>query len=153
MSTEKVMPFASAHRDAFKTLNSEWIERYFKIEKKDLEQMNAPEDCRAGGGEIFFVEVDGRAVATCAMYKIGARRFELAKMAVDPAFRGRGYGDLLMEKAEAWARGQGAVEILILSNTVLEPAIALYKKHGYITTHLGPHPDYERCNIEMKKPL
>src|SRR6185312_14670310 len=55
------------------------------------------------------------------------------------------------EKAEAWAREQGAAEILILSNTVLAPAIALYKKHGYATTHLGPHPDYERCNIEMRK--
>jgi GNAT superfamily N-acetyltransferase len=74
-------------------------------------------------------------------------------MAVNPNCRGLGYGDLLMEKSEAWAREQGANEILILSNTVLTPSIELYKKHGYQTTHLGPHPDYERCNIEMKKSL
>lgn len=41
-------------------------------------------------------------------------------------------------------------EITLLSNTILEPAISLYKKHGFETVHLGPHPDYERCNIEMR---
>ncbi|MGE3262015.1 MAG: GNAT family N-acetyltransferase [Bacteriovoracia bacterium] len=138
---------------AFKRLNLAWIEQYFRVEKKDLEQVNNPEECLRGGGEIFFVVVEGEAVGTCAMYKTGPRQFELAKMAVDPNYRGLGYGDLLMEKAEAWAKEKGANEILILSNTVLEPAISLYRKHGYTVTHLGPHPDYERCNIEMRKTL
>jgi GNAT superfamily N-acetyltransferase len=145
--------FDERHRDAFKSLNLQWIEKFFKVEKKDLEQLNAPEACIAGGGQIFFVVVAGQAVATCAMYKIGDRRYELAKMAVRPDFHGNGFGDLMMTEAERWAAAQGAGEILILSNTVLNPAITLYKKHGYETIHLGPHPDYERCNIEMSKAL
>lgn len=36
-----------------------------------------------------------------------------------------------------------------LSNTVLAPAIGLYRNHGFETTHLGSHPDYQRCNIVM----
>jgi putative acetyltransferase len=87
------------------------------------------------------------------MYRVTAKRYELAKMAVDPKCRGRGYGDVLMKAAEDWARAQGADEIFLLSNTRLEPAIALYKKHGYETTRLGPHPHYDRCNIEMTKSL
>ena len=42
---------------------------------------------------------------------------------------------------------------MMLSNTILEPAISLYHKHGYETVPLGPHPEYERCNIELRKIL
>lgn len=141
------------YRDAFRALNLQWIQAYFRVEKKDLEQTSAPEECVARGGEIFFVVENGRAVGTCALYRVGHRKFELAKMAVEPGHQGKGFGDLLMRAAEAWAREKKAIEILILSNTVLTPAITLYKKHGFETTHLGPHPDYERCNIEMRKLL
>jgi GNAT superfamily N-acetyltransferase len=151
--TEKIVPFDLRYRAAFKALNLAWIERYFRVEPKDIAQTDHPEECVAGGGEIFFVVVAGEAVGTCAMYRTGPAQFELAKMAVHPDYHGRGFGDRLMEAAESWARRQGAAEILILSNTVLAPAIALYRKHGYETIHLGPHPDYERCNIEMKKRL
>ncbi|MGZ3721404.1 MAG: GNAT family N-acetyltransferase [Bdellovibrionales bacterium] len=149
----KAITFESRYREAFKAMNVEWIEKHFKIEKKDLDQLDAPEACLAGGGQIFFVIANGEAIATCALYKIGEHEYEIAKMAVRPDFRGSGLGHLLMTAAENWAVTQGARELLILSNTVLEPAIALYKKHGFITTHLGPHPDYERCNIEMRKPV
>ena len=145
--------YQTRFKNEFRELNLEWIRKYFKVEQKDLDQVSNPEACLAEGGQIFFVIKDNKAVATCAMYKIGAKNFELAKMAVSPDCRGLGYGDLLMEESEKWAWAQGAEEILILSNTILTPAIELYKKHGFVTTHLGPHPDYERCNIEMKKKL
>lgn len=149
----RFVTFRSEYKGAFKELNLEWIRLYFQVERKDVEQTDHPERCLEEGGEIFFVVEGDKAVGTCALYPAGEARFELAKMAVSPAARGRGYGDLLMEGAEAWARERGAREILILSNTVLEPAIRLYRKHGYETVRLGPHPDYERCNIEMRKSL
>lgn len=147
------IPYNPKHRAAFRELNLEWIQRYFRVEKKDLEQVNDPEACLEEGGQIFFVLHEGKAVGTCALYKIAPKKYELAKMAVSPASQGLGLGDLLMEGAERWAREKKGQEIIILSNTVLKPAITLYKKHGYETVHLGPHPDYERCNIEMKKSL
>jgi GNAT superfamily N-acetyltransferase len=155
MATPSVqtVKYQEKFKDVFRALNLAWIEKYFRVEKKDVEQTDHPEKCLEEGGEIFFVVEEGLAVGTCAMYKVGPAEYELAKMAVHPDVQGRGYGDLLMLEAETWARAQGGREILILSNTVLEPAIRLYKKHGYETVHLGPHPDYERCNIEMKKRL
>jgi GNAT superfamily N-acetyltransferase len=148
-----VITFRPEYRGVFRELNLEWITKYFRVEKKDVEQVESPETCLKDGGEVFFVVVGGEAVGTCAMYRIGEGRYELAKMAVRPDCHGRGFGDLLMLEAERWARSRAAREILILSNTVLEPAIRLYKKHAYKTIRLGPHPDYERCNIEMLKVL
>jgi GNAT superfamily N-acetyltransferase len=149
----QIITYDQKFKTEFRTLNLRWIETYFRVEAKDLEQVNNPEVCLADGGEIFFVIEDDVAVGVCAIYKTGPRKYELAKMAVHPDHQGKKYGGALMVAAESWARMQGAEEILILSNTVLAPAIGLYKKHGFLTTHLGPHPDYERCNIEMKKSL
>lgn len=145
----EITRFDENFRDAFAYLNRQWIEEHFRIEALDIEQLGRPEAIRAAGGEIFFVVEGGRAVGTCAMIPHGEREFELAKMAVDPAARGRGYGDLLMRVALGWARDRKARRVTLLSNTILAPAIALYRKHGFRVAHLGPHPDYERCDIEM----
>jgi GNAT superfamily N-acetyltransferase len=149
----EVICYTQKFKDAYKTLNVAWIEKYFRVEKKDLEQLNHPESCIGDGGQIFFIIDQDEAIATCAVYKMTNEQYELAKMAVRPDYQGRGLANLLMEKSEQWVREQGGNEMLILSNTLLSPAITLYKKHGYVTTKLGPNPDYERCNIEMKKQL
>jgi putative acetyltransferase len=153
MENPNLITYQEKFREDFKALNLAWIREHFKVEQKDLDQVNNPQRCLEEGGEIFFVTMGDRAAGTCAMYPSGPVSYELAKMAVHPDFRGQGFGDLLMNGAEAWVRSKGAKEILILSNTVLAPAIKLYEKHGFTTTHLGPHPDYERCNIEMRKSL
>jgi len=150
-----IITFRPEHKKAFRDLNLAWIREYFWVEEKDTAQTNNPEECLAGGGEIFFGldEGTGEAVATCALYRVSESVFELAKMAVRSDQKGKGLGDALMIAAEAWARGKGAKKILILSNTVLEPAINLYRKHGFLTVSEGQHPDYERCNIVMEKIL
>ena len=148
----KVMTFKPEFRDAFRELNLEWIRTHFKIEKKDLEQLENPEAIREGGGEIFFVVNDaGEAIATAALIRMPDGGFELAKMAVRPDFRGKKLGDLLMKLTEAWARERDATRVYLVSNTDLEPAIALYLKHGFSVISVGQNPDYERGNIEMEK--
>ncbi len=148
-----IEPFHPKYRDAFRELNLEWIRTYFVVEPKDVEQTNNPEACITEGGHILFAVRDGEAIGTCALYKVSDSEFELAKMAVRPDCRGLGLGDLLMISAQQWARIAGAETMMLLSNTILEPAIALYIKHGFQIVNLGPHPDYERSNIEMRKRL
>jgi putative acetyltransferase len=147
----EVITFDPKYRETFRALNLAWIEKYFEIEAKDREQTDNPEQIIADGGEVFFAVTDGRAVGTCAIIRVDDRTFEIAKMAVEPESRGRGIGHLLMRASEEAASARGASRVLILSNTVLEPAIELYKAHGYQTIHLGAHPNYKRCNIEMEK--
>ena len=150
MNEPTVCTFDPAFIPAFVELNRQWIEHYFKIEPMDMKQLEQPyESILAPGGEIFFILENERAIGTCAMVPNAKDSYELAKMAVAPESRGRGLGDILMKVAIAWARAKNAQTITILSNTVLIPAIELYKKHGFETIHLGPHPDYSRCNIEM----
>lgn len=146
----QVHTYQARYAADFARLNYEWIETHFKIEKIDRDQLEAPEEkILSRGGEIFFLLEGENVVGTCALIPHGFRGYELAKMAVSPQRRGRGYGDLLMKNALAWAAQKGAREVMLLSNTRLESAISLYRKHGFEVVHLGTHPDYERCNIEM----
>ncbi|KYG66443.1 hypothetical protein AZI86_05190 [Bdellovibrio bacteriovorus] len=153
MDQVKVITFNPKYVNSYIELNRQWIEKYFKIEPMDIAQLENPYENVLKHGEIFFLLENEVAKGTCAMIEHGVGCYELAKMAVDPISRGKGYGDILMEEAIKWARTKGANKVMLLSNTILEPAITLYKKHGFKTTHLGPHPDYERCNIEMELAL
>jgi GNAT superfamily N-acetyltransferase len=150
----KVTAFEWKYRNSFRELNLEWIRKHFKVETKDLEQLEDPEKIRSGGGEVFFiVGQDDIPIATVAMIKMDDGGFEIAKMAVHPDHRGKKLGDLLMKLTEAWARERGAPRIYLVSNTNLEAAIALYLKHGFSVVSIGQHADYERGNIEMQKIL
>ena len=149
----QVISYDKKFRDAFKALNIAWIDKYFKVEEKDLEQLSQPEKCITEGGEIFFVVDREEAVGTSAMYNLGNGSYELAKMAVRPDHQGKGLSNLLMEACEKWARAKQAREIVIVSNTSLTPAITLYKKFGYKVTRLGQDPIYQRGDIELRKEL
>jgi GNAT superfamily N-acetyltransferase len=149
-----VVPYHRGFRAAFEQLNREWIERYFTLEDADRELFSDPEaTIIAAGGQIFFVLEGGQVQGTCAVLRHDAHECEIAKMAVAEAARGRGLGDLLMQAAIRFARDSGARRITIVSNTVLEPAIRLYRKHGFIPVPLVADPRYRRANIRLELDL
>src|SRR5512138_2787648 len=105
----EVVTYEPRWRDAFARLNREWIEAYFTLEAADLEVFADPAAAIvAPGGQIFFVIEGDEVLGTCAVVPHAPGVYEIAKMAVAPAARGRGYGDLLMEACVDYARVAGA---------------------------------------------
>src|SRR5215218_4995417 len=105
----EVVTYQDCWRDAFERLNREWIEAYFTLEEADRATFADPAGkILAPGGQIFFVVEGDRALGTCAVLPHSAEVHEIAKMAVAPEARGRGYGDLLMEACVAFSRAGGA---------------------------------------------
>lgn len=149
-----MVTYRAEFRPDFERLNREWIERYFVLEPPDLEVFRDPERLVVEpGGQIFFV-VDERGVqGTCAVLRHGPDTFELAKMAVSEESRGRGYGDLLMAAAIGFARRAGARRLMLVSNTLLGPAIRLYRKHGFVEVPIEGAHGYERVDIQLELAL
>lgn len=141
------------HCGEFVRLNELWIEAYFQLEESDRRLAANPMQVIANGGHIISLVEGGRVVGVCALFNDGDRRYQLARMAVEPGERGKGHGNTLIEAALARAADEGASSVYLLSNTVLQPAIALYRKHGFVTVAEGPHPVYARCNIVMERAL
>ncbi len=91
---------------------------------------------------------DGTIAGTVALKHVGPRIYELTKMAVSPEFQGRKLGRALAEAAITRAQSSGAAKIVLYSNTMLAPAIALYGKLGFREIPVdGP---YKRTNIKME---
>jgi putative acetyltransferase len=134
----------------FVRLNELWISEHFAIEEADRRLAADPFRIVRDGGHILSLVEDGNVVGVCALFKESARRYELARMAVEPAQRGKGHGETLVRAAIQAARESGGETLYLLSNTALGPAISLYRKHGFRTVTEGPHPVYARCNIVME---
>jgi putative acetyltransferase len=149
-----VVPYREEFRAAFERLNRQWIETYFVVEPADREILGDPRGkILDRGGEVFFVLERGEVQGTCAVLRHSAEECEIAKMAVAAAARGRGFGDLLMEACIAFARRIGSQRVAIVSNTVLEPAIRLYRKHGFVQVPLASDSRYQRANIRLELEL
>ena len=154
VETVTVVPYREEFRAAFEQLNREWIEQYFELEEADRDLFNDPEArILAPGGQIFFVLAGREVVGTCAVLRHGPEEWEIAKMAVAAQARGRGLGDRLMDAAITHALESGARRIIIVSNTVLEPAIRLYRKHGFVPVPLSADERYQRVNIRLVREL
>ncbi|HET6218254.1 MAG TPA: GNAT family N-acetyltransferase, partial [Acidobacteriaceae bacterium] len=94
---------------AFRTLNEEWITRYFTLEKMDRETLSDPESkILKKGGCILMAYLGQQAIGCVALIPMGNGVYELSKMAVSPPMRGLGIGRRLLEHAVAQAKRMGA---------------------------------------------
>ena len=91
---------------------------------------------------------DVEVVGTCALLARpdGARK--LAKMAVKESAKGKGIGRALGEAAITAARAAGAPRVELISNTRLEPAIALYRRLGFVEVPMTAS-EFARANVAM----
>ncbi|MFP7723039.1 GNAT family N-acetyltransferase [Lysobacter sp. A3-1-A15] len=139
-------------RADFARLNIEWLERWFVVEPIDREVLSDPAThILAGGGRVLFaVDPDGRALGTVALLHTGGGVFELTKMAVDPASRGRGIGRRLVQGALRTFAGMEGRELFLESSSKLGPALALYESVGFVH-HPAPRPGshYARADVYM----
>lgn len=154
MEPTEVIPYQESLREHFARLNLQWIQQYFKVEEADRAAFADPhKSFVASGGEVFFALQGGQVLGTCALRKESDETYELCKIAVAPEARGLGLGDALMRAVIRFAREKGARRVYLVSNTKLEPAIRLYRKHGFQTTRQGrevsQEAGYERADIEM----
>ncbi len=150
----QVVPYRAELAPAFAALNLEWIERLFALEPADLAVLRDPEAAiLAPGGALFFVLDGEAAVGTVAALAAGPGRYELAKMAVTPAYQGRGLGEALGRTVIHWARERGAATVFLLTNRRLTGAIRLYQRLGFIERPLPAQTEYRRADVYMELTL
>jgi putative acetyltransferase len=147
-----VRSFLPSDSEAFRVLNEEWITRHFELEKKDRETLRYPEKILDGGGQIVMAYLDDEAVGCCALIRIGADSFEVAKMAVTLRHQGRGFGRAVLAATIEEARKLSAKRLYLETNSSLIPAITLYRSLGFRDIPPGrvtPSP-YARADVFME---
>jgi putative acetyltransferase len=147
--------FRPGDEEPFRRLNEDWISRYFAIEPEDAAILADPHrHILSPGGQICVAERDGLVIGCCALVAMSPGEYELAKMTVSEAARGRGVGRQLLEFAIEEARRTGARRIYLESNKRAAAAVHLYEELGF--RHL-PEPrhssKYARADVFMELPL
>ena len=94
--------------------------------------------------------VSGLAAGTVAMIPSGPGVMELTKMAVAPEFQGMGIANHLMTACIKHAETNGTKSVFLESHRSLQPALALYRKFGFVETPIDPHSEYARADIRME---
>jgi len=149
----QVVAYQPKFKKAFADLNVAWIEKHWELEAADRKAIDRPtENIINKGGYIAIALHHNHPVGTCALIKMRDGGYELAKMAVADQAKGLGIGSLLGQHVIDKARELGAERVYLESNTVLVPAINLYRKLGFQRVS-GVDTPYSRCNIQMELSL
>lgn len=102
-------------------------------------------------GRAWIVYVDGRPAGCAAYRERGGGTGELKRVFIRPGYRGRGISKELVKTVEDYARGQGCHTLALDTNSVLEPAVTLYRHAGYrVVFREG---EYIRMEKEIKVEL
>lgn len=173
-----IVGYHPKYADDFAALNYQWITEFFVIEPEDRAALDHPEAYAIdNGGEIFFLldrssggemvigtaalvpkkvpkkalkktweEAPQQAVAQTAET---IEVYELAKMAVSPNRQGEGLGQLLLQHCIEFARQRRGNRIILTTNDILKPALAVYHKLGFRDLPVNPDERYERGNLAM----
>ncbi len=131
----QILDYSEEYKEYFKTLNIEWLEKYFEVEERDLEILTNPKsEILHKGGFIIFARVAGKIVGTGALLLVDSETFEIAKMAVTEQAQGKQVGKRMTDALIDKAREEGAKRIVLKTDNKLWAAVNLYRKAGFRIT-------------------
>lgn len=146
----RIVDYQACYGDAFKRLNCEWLEKYFRVEPIDEAVLSDPQGAILDhGGVILYALANGVVAGTVALKHHGEGVYELTKMAVTAGFQGQGLGRrLLCATIDRFAQLSGKL-LYLESHSSLGPALALYESAGFQHQPPPSTSDYERADVYM----
>jgi len=100
-------------------------------------------------GWFAVIEKNNEIIGSYGIFKIDKQTCELRKMYLLKNYQGQGLGKLMMDDALKKAKELGYSVIVLETNKLLDKAISLYDKYGFVEykpSHLS-----DRCDFAMKK--
>jgi ribosomal protein S18 acetylase RimI-like enzyme len=153
MTNIEIIEYQSTYQPSFERLNKAWLETYFTVEPIDRYVLEQPEEAiLKPGGVIMLARYVNEIIGTVALKVVEPGIYEMTKMSVDEAYQGLGAGKKLCAAAIAKAKEIKAKRLLLYTTSVLETAISIYRKQGFVDIPLEPGV-YERANVKMEYPL
>jgi len=128
----RLINYEDKYQDDFKRLNLEWLDKYNLTESHDLEVLDDPQKFVNNKSGWFFLEMDDdKVLATGGFSKENDTEYELVKMFVDEAYRGKGISKTLLDRCLEEAKKLHAHKVILYSNSQLKTALKLYEKYGF----------------------
>lgn len=149
----KIIPYEEKYKDDFIELNTAWVEKYFQMEKADLDVLEHVEDLLKSGSMIFFALEDDVILAACMAMPLDKENdiWEICKLAATGQYTGKGAGSAVFKASIDYAVSNGAKKLTLISNRRLKPALHIYRKFGFHEVPLDKaYWGFERADIQFE---
>ncbi len=147
----QIVPYEEQYRQDFIRLNTEWLEKYFVVEKEDNALFNSIDELLAKGTMFYFAVEDGEAIAAGMMQPMGNDEWELCKLGATEKHQGKGAGKGVFLACMQYAIDHGAKKVVIVSNRILTRAINMYLHYGFVEVPLEPeYAIFDRADIQLE---
>jgi GNAT superfamily N-acetyltransferase len=147
-------PYIKSNRDDFYNLNISWLKELFLLEPYDEFVLSNPKSAILDKrGYVFMGKLKENIVANFALTPRNNGIYELNKMADHESFRGKGFGNKIMEFLIQFCIEKNINVIELYSNKKLENAIHLYLKYGFVEVDITEDNPYQRADIRMSLAL
>lgn len=145
----KIIEYDKKYQKEFIALNIAWIEKYFVPEQEDYDILNNVDELLRSGAMIYFAVEGEQVLATCMAMPLHDNVWELCKLAANTHFQGHGAGTAVFKACMDYAAAHGAEQIMLISNSILKPALHIYQKLGFQPAELPPHT-YDRADVAFR---
>lgn len=148
----EIIQYSQDLKSQFKSLNYEWLNKYFTIEDIDKKTLSEPEKIIKNNGMIYFAQFEEKIIGTVAIIHHHPHICELSKMAVTEVYQGKQIGRKLLEFAIKFAIEKNYRKMILFTNPELKRAIDLYKSFGFESSENNEliQYNYNRCTIQME---
>lgn len=148
-----IILYEDRYASDFRRINLEWLDKYHLTESHDLMVLDDPRGTIIErGGIIYLAQAGEEIVGSAALMKEGEGEYEFAKMAVTPAWQGKGISRLLIDRCMQTARDWNARKLSLFSNSQLKTAISLYEKYGFRHVKVE-HSPFTTADVKMELEL
>lgn len=120
-----------------------------KSTDKDITDLN--QHYFDNNGWFAVLEQNEKIIGTYGIYRTDNNVCELRKMYLLKEYQGLGLGKIMLDDALEVAKKLGYNKMILETNKVLQKAMQLYKKYGFIEYH--PSHLSDRCDFAMLKKL
>ena len=104
---------------------------YLKIQNYDEEVKHLEKKYGRPEGRLYILFCDEKAAGCIALRKLDNENCEMKRLYIVPKFRGKGIGNLLIEKIISDAKEIGYRYMLLDTLPFLKSAVHRYKQHGF----------------------
>lgn len=148
-----IILYEDRYASDFRRINLEWLDKYHLTESHDLMVLDDPRGTIIDrGGIIYLAQAGDEIVGSAALMKEGEGEYEFAKMAVTPAWQGKGISRMLIDQCMKTARDWNARKLSLFSNSQLKTAISLYEKYGFRHVKVE-HSPFTTADVKMELEL
>lgn len=146
----EIIQYIPEYKNDFIRLNTSWIEKYFSIEQEDLDTLNNIDYLLENGAMIFFAVENGAVLATSMALPVDKDNWEICKLASDERYQGKGAGSAVFKACMDYAIDNNAKKLILVSNSILKPALQIYKNFGFKEIPVDSMHNYQRGDIQFE---